>query len=153
MPSFHLAPGRSRQVTSTTPPANNPRIGHGSQKSARAVLGTVPVDADGSAHFLLPVNKPVYFQALDPDGLAVQSMRSDTYVHPGDRLVCQGCHDTRHARHSLGATATALRKPPVAIRPDVDGSKPLSYPRLVQPVLDRHCVDCHVEWARSAHSW
>ena len=129
----------------TTPPANNPRIGHGDQKGARAILGTVPVEPDGSAHFLLPVGKPVYFQALDEQGLAVQSMRSDTYVQPGETLVCQGCHDPRSTRRSLGDTAAALQRPPSRIRPDVDGSKPFSYPRLVQPVLDRHCADCHAK--------
>ena len=151
----------------TTPPANNPRIGHGDQKGARAVLGTVPVEPDGSAHFLLPVNKPVHFQALDEQGLAVQSMRSDTYVQPGETLVCQGCHDPRPARHSLGDTAAALQRPPSRIRPDVDGSKPFSFPRLVQPVLDRHCADCHAksaakpkaidlrpgDWQKSPNGW
>ena len=129
----------------TTPPANNPRIGHGDQKGARAILGTVPVEPDGSAHFLLPVGKPVYFQALDADGLAVQSMRSDTYAQPGETLLCQGCHDPRSTRRSLGNTAAALQRPPSRIQPDVDGSKPFSFPRLVQPVLDRHCADCHTQ--------
>ncbi len=29
--------------------------------------------------------------------------------------------------------------------PDVDGTNPFSYPRLVQPVLDKHCVECHAK--------
>ena len=29
------------------------------------------------------------------------------------------------------------------MKADVDGSYPFSYPRLVQPVLDKHCVSCH----------
>jgi hypothetical protein len=37
----------------------------------------------------------------------------------------------------------ALSREPSAIRPGPDGSKPLSYPLLVQPVLDRKCVSCH----------
>ena len=32
---------------------------------------------------------------------------------------------------------------PSRLRPDVDGTNPFSYPRLVQPVLDQHCVCCH----------
>jgi len=125
---------------------HQPRIGYGLEKSARKILGTVPVEADGSAHFRLPVDKPVFFQALDERGMAVQSMRSATYVHPGENLVCQGCHEQRH--HSPVSpieTPLAMRRPPSKIRPDVDGSNPFSYPRLVQPVLDRHCVECHAK--------
>ena len=127
----------------TTPHADNPRVGYGHQKNARAVLGTVPVERDGSAWFEVPVGIPVYFQALDEQGRAVQSMRSDTYVHPGEVLTCQGCHDPRPRRNSLGRVALAMTRPPSAIQPDVDGSNPFSYPRLVQPVLDRNCVPCH----------
>ncbi|NQT17628.1 MAG: hypothetical protein HQ582_33040, partial [Planctomycetes bacterium] len=130
----------------TTPFAHNPAIGYGSQKGARAILGTVPVEADGSASFLLPVNIPVCFQALDADGLAVQAMRSATYIHPGETLTCQGCHEPRHqAPRSPSRPAMAMGRAPSRIRPDVEGSKPFSFPRLVQPVLDRHCVECHVK--------
>jgi hypothetical protein len=37
----------------------------------------------------------------------------------------------------------AAARDPSAIEPGPDGSRPLSYPRLVQPVLDRYCVECH----------
>jgi hypothetical protein len=127
----------------STPPANGPRIGFGSQKSARAVLGTVPVESDGSAYFELPVGKPVYFQALDAQGLAVQSMRSDTYVHPGETLMCQGCHQPRPEAPPESARPLAMRRTPSSIQPDVEGSNPFSFPRLVQTVLDRQCVACH----------
>ncbi|MBM4032734.1 MAG: hypothetical protein FJ291_13225 [Planctomycetes bacterium] len=129
----------------STPSADGPRIGYGGQKNARAVLGTVPVEKDGSAYFELPVCRPVFLQALDEDGLAVQSMRSDLYVHPGETLTCQGCHDQRGARKSLGRVALAMTRPPSAIKPDAEGSNPFSFPRLVQPVLDRHCVGCHTK--------
>ena len=60
------------------------------------MLGTVPVEADGSAYFEAPAGKAIYFQALDEQGMAVQSMRSATYVHPGEQLTCQGCHERKH---------------------------------------------------------
>jgi len=128
----------------TTAPPNSPRIGVANQTNARAVLGTVPVEEDGSAYFEVPPGKEIYFQALDEYGMAVQSMRSGTYVHPGEKLTCQGCHEPKH-RAPLNADRTplALEKPPVKIRPDVDGSNPFNYVRLVQPVLDRNCVECH----------
>ena len=126
----------------TTPSANNPRIGFGDQKGARMVLGTVPVDDDGSAYFKLPVNRPVYFQALDADGLAVQSMRSATYVHPGEKLFCRGCHEPR-TDSVARQMPKAWRRAASEITADVAGSRPFSFPLLVQPVLEKNCVSCH----------
>lgn len=129
----------------TTPSANQPRIGYGSQKNARRVIGTVPVESDGSAFFAVPAGVPIYFQALDQRGRAIQSMRSDTYAFSGRGITCQGCHEPRHE-----APPWNRDHPPLAFRqrtsipePDVLGTSPLSYPLLVQPVLDKYCVDCH----------
>ncbi|MDZ7617401.1 MAG: hypothetical protein U1E05_10370, partial [Patescibacteria group bacterium] len=128
----------------TTSPANQPRIGIASGANARAVLGTVPVEADGSAYFEAPVGKAIFFQALDADGMAVQSMRSATYVHPGEQLKCQGCHERKHTPPDLSrGVPLALQRGPSAIRPEPEGSNPFNYVRLVQPVLDRHCTECH----------
>ena len=130
----------------TTPYADNPRIGYGAQKGARAILGTVPVETDGSAYFNLPIDTPVYFQAIDENGLAVQSMRSATYVHPGEKLICQGCHDNRsQAPVTAKRFPTAMSREPSDITPELDGTNPFSFARLVQPVLDEKCVACHTE--------
>jgi hypothetical protein len=152
----------------STPLINEPRIGYGNEKGARAVLGTVPVESDGSAYFRLPVGRPVYFQALDERGLAVQSMRSDAYVHPGQSAVaglCRGCHEPRHSAPPVPERfPLAFRRPPSRIQPDVEGSNPFSFPRLVQPVLERNCVACHEkepkapdlrkgDWKRNPYYW
>lgn len=111
---------------------------------ARYVLGTAPVEEDGSAHFIVPANVELFFQALDENGLAVQSMRSATNVQPGERLVCQGCHEPKNrAPLSPNKIAMAMRREPSRLTPDVDGTNPFSYPRLVQPVLEKHCIKCH----------
>ncbi len=111
---------------------------------ARYVLGTVPVEEDGSAYFTVPAKKEVFFQALDEKGLAVQSMRSATYAQPGEHLTCQGCHEPRNsAPSSLSATPLAFQRPPSVPTPDVDGTNPFSYPRLIQPILERNCLSCH----------
>jgi hypothetical protein len=130
----------------TTWNANDPWIGYGGDNGARKVLGTVPVHNDGSIRFELPVDVPVYFQALDEDGVAVQTMRSATYVKPGETLTCLGCHEGRQYGTSKPTTfPAAFRLPPATIKPDVEGSNPFSFPRLVQPILDKHCVDCHAQ--------
>ncbi len=128
----------------TTPAPNDPRIGVAQQSNARAILGTVPVEADGSAYFEAPVGKSLYFQALDAQGHAVQSMRSITYVHPGEQLTCIGCHEEKHgAPPQFNEKPLAFLRKPSPITPEPEGSNPFSYVRLVQPVLDRSCVSCH----------
>jgi hypothetical protein len=130
----------------STAPPNQPRIGVANQTNARAVLGTVPVEEDGSVFFEAPVGKALYFQALDASGTAVQSMRSATYVHPGEKLVCQGCHERKHSPPSAPPkTPLAMRRAPSKLKPDASGSNPFNYPRLVQDVLDRNCAGCHRE--------
>lgn len=129
---------------SRTHVANEPRIGHANAESARMLLGTVPVESDGSAYFRAPAGKPLYFQAVDDSGRAVQSMRSATYLQPGERQACVGCHEPRHQTADLGDTRRlALQRAPSTIKPGPDGTQPFSFPRLVQPILDRHCVTCH----------
>lgn len=130
----------------TTAPPNQPRIGVANQTNARAVLGTVPVESDGSAYFEAPPGREVYFQAIDERGMAIQSMRSGTYVHPGERMMCQGCHERKQRPPAQSAgTPLALRRWPSRIVPDVEGSNPFNYVRLVQPVLDGKCAGCHQE--------
>ena len=121
-----------------------PRIGYGDQKNARRILGTVPVEEDGSAYFTVPVNVPVYFQALDEKGVAVQTMRSDTYVHEGEELICQGCHEDRHSAITAHPRVPqAMRRVPSAIQPDPEGSNPFNFVKLLQPIIDAKCVKCH----------
>jgi hypothetical protein len=127
----------------TTPHANNPRVGAAHASPGKQILGTVPVERDGSAYFRVPARMPVLFQALDAHGRAVQTMRSLTYLQPGEQISCVGCHEPRSSTSPPQREALAMSRAPSEITPGPDGSRPLSYPILVQPVLDRHCVACH----------
>ncbi|OHB79028.1 MAG: hypothetical protein A2Z25_12200 [Planctomycetes bacterium RBG_16_55_9] len=128
---------------SSTHVANMPRIGYANAESARMMLGTIPVETDGSAYFRAPAGKPLYFQAVDEAGRAVQTMRSITYLQPGERRSCLGCHEPRRTAPVNRQGPLALQREPSTIQPGPDGTRPFSYPRLVQPVLDSHCVRCH----------
>ncbi|HSV99976.1 MAG TPA: hypothetical protein VLI39_07385 [Sedimentisphaerales bacterium] len=134
---FQVLPKTSTHV------ANQPRIGHANAESARMLLGTVPIEKDGSAYFRAPARKPLYFQAVDANGRAVQTMRSVTYLQPGERRSCVGCHEPPGTASPARPDLLALRREPSPIEPGPQGTLPLSYPLLVQPVLDRHCVRCH----------
>jgi len=127
----------------TTPHINDPPVGAANGSPGKQVLGTVPVEADGSACFRAPAGVPLAFQALDEHGRAVQMMRSVTYLQPGETVGCVGCHEPRTAAPAAGGVPLAAIRPPSTIAPGPDGSNPLSYPLLVQPVLDRKCVGCH----------
>ena len=128
----------------TTNVANSPPIGVAREENGRAILGTVPVEADGSARFVVPARKLFCFHALDADGFAYQVMHSGTYVQPGERVSCVGCHESRMtAPTRSSADILALRRPPSQIDPGPLGGRPFSYVEVVQPVLDKHCVTCH----------
>ena len=131
----------------TTPIMNRPSLGAEPHQTGRQGLGTVPVEADGSAYFTAPVDVPLFFQALRADGCAVQNMRSDTYLHPGERLFCSGCHEPKEnvRRTARKTLPQAMRRAPRAIKSGPDGAAPFNYVRLVQPVLDAKCVSCHGE--------
>lgn len=135
-------------------------FGHGEMAPAmnwhsfenKRILGTVPVEADGSASFEVPGNTYVYFQALDAEGKMVQSMRSGAYVQPGETYGCVGCHENR-----VGEAAPVSAKPAALARAPskLDGSYNLrglekgtpphlySFQREVQPVFTAKCVACH----------
>ncbi|GAB4131908.1 hypothetical protein JCM17478_01380 [Thermopirellula anaerolimosa] len=127
-----------------THPVNDPRIGHASAENVRAYLGSVPVEADGSAYFRVPAERPLYFQIVDERGHAVQGMRSATYLQRGERRACIGCHEPPGSSVPPGR-ALAVRRPPSRLESGPDGTNPFSFVRLIQPILDRRCTSCHGE--------
>lgn len=126
----------------TQPWKHVPPIGLTEDDPGKCVLGTVPVEADGSANFRVPAGVIVFFQALDEKGRALQTMRSVTHVQPGQTVSCIGCHTDRQAAPEQKVLLASAREPS-KIRPGPEGSWPLKFETLVQPVLDKHCVQCH----------
>ncbi len=108
----------------------------------KRVLGTVPVEPDGSARFRVPANTPISLQPLDAEGRAVQLMRSWMTAMPGETVQCTGCHDRQNAAPPA-KSFLALNKPPSEITPWHGPVRGFSYAREVQPVIDRNCVGCH----------
>lgn len=114
--------------------------------------GVVPVEKDGSAHFVVPAGRNVFFQALDSDFLMVQTERTYVNYMPGETRACIGCHETPESAAAFRAGQTRQVRPKAFVRsPDRPGPQPgetcgqrvLHYPADVQPLFDRHCVACH----------
>ena len=112
---------------------------------AKRDWGTVAVEEDGSAHFRVPALREIYFQVLDAEGRELQRMTSGLQLMPGERVSCIGCHEGRQSTpRSLSGLPLAAHMPPRDLKPPEWGTDGiLDYPSLVQPVLDRHCVECH----------
>ncbi|GEM_PF-2026780 len=62
------------------------------EETGKYVMGSVPVEEDGSASFEIPSGVAAFFHAIDGEGRAVQTMRSLTYVQPVLDRRCSGCH-------------------------------------------------------------
>lgn len=110
--------------------------------------GIVPVEDDGSANFLVPADKNIFLQALDENYREVQRERTFVNYRPGEVRSCVGCHEQASEAPAVRTHTTplAIRKSPVFPGPqpgETNGSRPISYFEDVQPVLDRHCVQCH----------
>ncbi len=121
-------------------------LSYGGTFTLERILGTVPVEPDGSARFELPALGSYLFVALDAQGRSVKRMQSFTTVMPGERLGCVGCHEprTQAAPNVNGRPVPlALTKPPARPRPVEGVPEVPDFPRDVQPVLDALCVRCH----------
>jgi formylglycine-generating enzyme required for sulfatase activity len=108
----------------------------------RRLIGTVAVEADGSAQFHVPANVPVSVQPLDAEGKALQQMRSWFVGMPGEFVSCVGCHEPQNSTTAL-KPALAARKPIQDPAPWRGPKRGFSFVREVQPVLDKYCVGCH----------
>ncbi len=116
---------------------------HPNNWNPNRVIGTVPVEADGSAHFKVPVDMAVYFQLLDERGMELRRMRSFISFQRGEVRACVGCHETRAIAPGAPSQSMALMREPSTPKPPPWGERPISFLRDIQPVLDRACVSCH----------
>ncbi|MGB2820293.1 MAG: formylglycine-generating enzyme family protein, partial [Phycisphaerae bacterium] len=117
------------------------KVGYGGPWEVMRILGTVPLDTDGSAVFRVPANTPIGVQALDAEGKAVQLMRSWFTLMPAEHLSCIGCHERTSDTPAL-QLARAMREPD-EIQPWHGPARGFDFEREVQPVLSRHCAGCH----------
>ncbi len=109
----------------------------------KRILGTVPVEPDGSAYLAVPADTFVYFQLLDQRGMMIQSMRSGTIVRPGETTGCVGCHESRRASIPPSGKRLAVLGAPSKLEPWHGPPRKFNYLTEVQPVFDEHCVACH----------
>jgi hypothetical protein len=124
------------------PAIESPHFGWSEGGICRASLGTVPVEKDGSVYCEAPVNKGLMFQLLDSNGCAVRTMRSLTYVHPGENLSCTGCHEDKWTAVPPGAAPLAFQRAPSQLTKEPGSQVPVSF-GTVEPIFQNTCLPCH----------
>jgi hypothetical protein len=109
------------------------------------ILGTVPVEADGSAYLEVPAMRSIFFVALDENDLSVKKMQSFVTLQPGEVTSCVGCHDLRTVSPANGErnNLMAMRRGVSRIEPIPGIPQIIDFHRHIQPILERHCVACH----------
>jgi len=122
---------------------DGPAVAPHHPETVKRILGTVPVEKDGSINVKIPAGKAIYFQLLDDQYRCVQTMRSFTGVMPGEVRGCVGCHEQRDNVPSMTVRSIAQKKGPATITPPPWGSETIGYKRFVQPILDKNCASCH----------
>ncbi|MFH1716987.1 MAG: hypothetical protein ABIF19_06525, partial [Planctomycetota bacterium] len=122
-----------------------PPISYGGTYTLERILGTVPVEPDGSANMEVPALRSLFFVALDKDDNSVKRMHSFLTVMPGETTSCVGCHEQRQKTPvpTTAGTLQALRRRPSSITPIAGIPDVFDYPRDIQPILDKHCLTCH----------
>jgi hypothetical protein len=126
----------------TTQLADDPRVGYSSQNVVKMALGTVPVEEDGSVFFEAPIEREILFQVLDERGMAVQTMRSGTFLHPGENMTCVGCHEDKWNVPPLGGTPMASKRQASKLQAELGKIEPINYARNIKPILTK-CYACH----------
>jgi hypothetical protein len=110
----------------------------------KVILGEATVYEDGSASFIVPARTPVYFQALNEKGYAAQTMRSWSTLQPGEVYSCIGCHEGKNeAPGGYRRSTLAMKAGPQPLTPFYGPPRGFSFRKEIQPILDKHCIDCH----------
>lgn len=114
------------------------------EDGVKRILGTVPIQPDGSVAFRVPSGRALHFQLLDENQRCIQIMRSFTGVMPGETRGCLGCHGQHSVSPQSSGNPAAMRQAPADLTPPPWGTAvSVSYERFCQPILDKYCGQCH----------
>lgn len=131
-------------IPKPNPWMDKPFIGYATENTPRIPLGTAPIEKDGSAFFEVPSGKQILFQLVDQNDMAIQTMRAVAFTHPGEKLVCTGCHEpVDETVRNSSAFPLAFQRPASKLAPECGPVEPMNFYRFIKPVFDKKCVECH----------
>ena len=108
----------------------------------KRILGTAPVETDGSFHIRVPANMPLSFNLLDADGRSMVTKRNWIYARPGEQFLgCAGCHGPRGTTANLNTLA--LARPATDLDVPVAQREVVNFIETLQPIVEAKCTSCH----------
>jgi formylglycine-generating enzyme required for sulfatase activity len=141
--SYEFSPSGTRSTGNSVGSGGIPgTLGMDGPWDIKRILGSAPVYEDGSAHFTIPANTPVFLLPLDEHGQALQIMRTWMVGLPGERVSCIGCHESG-TETPLPKRTIAGTKAPVELTPWQGNFRNFGYPTEIQPIIDANCMSCH----------
>ena len=132
--------------------SSGPELSANQSEGVKKIIGTVPIEDDGSVSFNAPSGIALHFQLLDENHRALQTMKSFTGVQPGETRGCFGCHESHMQKPPVTQMGKALQRGPSNITPVPWNDITIGYERYVQPALDKYCGSCHADPKSEAYA-
>lgn len=112
-----------------------------------AILGSQPLEEDGSVKMRVPCETPILMTGTDKYGL---SLAHDAMLHSlraGETRTCHGCHDGHSEERAAQLREPALQRFAKTLAaqtlPPMPEKKPLVTFENVLPILEKRCTGCH----------
>ena len=107
------------------------------------ILGEAPVESDGSFYVELAADTPFFIQALDKNGMALQTMQGWMWVRRGSRRGCIGCHENKELAPENRATEALIKAQPPSLTAPPEERRTVDFRRNVMPIILSRCTSCH----------
>jgi len=112
-----------------------------------AILGSQPLEADGSVKMRVPCETPLMMVGTDKKGMMIAHDEMLHSLRKGETRTCHGCHDGHSEERAaqLGRSATERFKSTLAFGknpPMPVAEAPITFSEIV-PILQRRCTGCH----------
>jgi hypothetical protein len=117
----------------------------GSWPIIKRILGTAPVEKDGSFQIRVPAETPLNFQLLDKNYITIRRQESWTWVMGNENRGCIGCHENKELAPP-NKLVDAVIKSPVDLNATADERRSVDFRHHIAPLIKSKCAtrNCHV---------
>lgn len=112
-----------------------------------ALLGTQPLQEDGSVKMRVPCETPLLMAGTDKNGLSIAHDAMLHSLRAGETRTCHGCHDGHSEERAKQLGASSVERFASTLAAATVPAMPAKQPPItfedVRPILERRCTGCH----------